>query len=399
MKKITMEIRTKLIISVFLWLLLDVQLISCGVSMNQLHQTAVLLRQTCQPKFKLTDEQADIIRDGTLPDYKDGKCYLSCLLEMLGVMKKGKLMADKAIKTAETMLPDEMRGEFIDGINICKDLTYPKDACETGAMVAKCAFDNIPSFFLPMTEENFEQLAGVLRSKCMKVVKVTPDVPLAIADGDFDESNRLAKCYVQCVMDTLKIMDKKGKLTYLKSIQDTYIPDDWKESFGNSYKMCVSVANDAKLTDKFVTMASFVISREFLSLVFLMTYITLCLGGATSEQMEKTAGLMRTACTNKLKVSDAEAQAIKEGNIPTEKAQKCYVHCVFEMMGAMKKAKVNYDGMIKQIDTLMPDEVKETTKRTFTLCKDSANGIKDPCDAGTALLQCMKDKAEFFTFA
>lgn len=45
-------------------------------------------------------------------------------------------------------------------------------------------------------------------------------------------------------------MDKRGKLTYLKSIQDTYIPDDWKDSFGDAYKMCVTVANNAKLSDK-----------------------------------------------------------------------------------------------------------------------------------------------------
>lgn len=44
-----------------------------------------------------------------------------------------------------------------------------------------------------MSEENFEQLAGVLRSKCMRVVKVPADVPLAIADGEFDESNQGAK--------------------------------------------------------------------------------------------------------------------------------------------------------------------------------------------------------------
>lgn len=41
--------------------------------MEQLQQTAILLRQSCQPRFKLTDAQADLIRDGKLPEYKDGK--------------------------------------------------------------------------------------------------------------------------------------------------------------------------------------------------------------------------------------------------------------------------------------------------------------------------------------
>lgn len=41
--------------------------------MEQIKQTGALLRQSCQPKFKLTNEQADAISQGTLPDYKDGK--------------------------------------------------------------------------------------------------------------------------------------------------------------------------------------------------------------------------------------------------------------------------------------------------------------------------------------
>lgn len=65
------------------------------------------------------------------------------------MLKKGKILADKAIKTAETMLPPEMKDEFINGINICKDLPLPKDSCESALIVAKCASDNIPKFFLP----------------------------------------------------------------------------------------------------------------------------------------------------------------------------------------------------------------------------------------------------------
>uniref|UniRef100_A0A336L301 CSON003531 protein n=1 Tax=Culicoides sonorensis TaxID=179676 RepID=A0A336L301_CULSO len=144
-----MEIRYQFIYLLALYFLNYLQHVHSGVSMDQLRQTGTLLRQSCQPKFKLTDEQADAIRDGAMPDYKEGKCYLNCLLEMLGVLKKGKILADKAIKTAETMLPPEMKDEFIAGINICKDIPLGKDACENALIIAKCAIDNIPQFFLP----------------------------------------------------------------------------------------------------------------------------------------------------------------------------------------------------------------------------------------------------------
>lgn len=68
---------------------------------------------------------------------------------MLAITKKGKIQAEKAIKSAQTMLPPEMQDDFIAGINICKDVPIPKDVCESAVVLVKCAFDNISSFFLP----------------------------------------------------------------------------------------------------------------------------------------------------------------------------------------------------------------------------------------------------------
>lgn len=40
----------------------------------------------------------------------------------------------------------------------------------------------------------------------------------------------------------------------------------------------------------------------------------------------------------------------------------------------MKKNKVNYDAAMKQMDMLMPEELKEPYKTALTTCKDS--GLK-----------------------
>lgn len=55
----------------------------------------------------------------------------------------------------------------------------------------------------------------------------------------------------------------------------------------------------------------------------------------------------------------------------------------------MKKNKINYDAAMKQFDMLLPDEMRDPYKIALTTCKDSANGIKDSCDAAYALIQCM----------
>lgn len=64
----------------------------------------------------------------------------------------------------------------------------------------------------------------------------------------------------------------------------------------------------------------------------------------------------------------------------------------------MKKAKLNYDAAIKQIDTMMPEEMKEPNKRALEACKNAVNGIKDPCEAGYTILKCIVKENPDFTF-
>lgn len=64
----------------------------------------------------------------------------------------------------------------------------------------------------------------------------------------------------------------------------------------------------------------------------------------------------------------------------------------------MKKSKINFEGAIKQFDVLLPDDYKEPYKSALTICKDSANGEKNACEAAYKLLICFKDNNPKFTF-
>lgn len=47
-----------------------------------------LMRDVCFPKFpKVTKEIADGIRAGNLPNDKDAKCYVNCILEMMQTVR------------------------------------------------------------------------------------------------------------------------------------------------------------------------------------------------------------------------------------------------------------------------------------------------------------------------
>uniref|UniRef100_A0A1B0A262 Uncharacterized protein n=1 Tax=Glossina pallidipes TaxID=7398 RepID=A0A1B0A262_GLOPL len=122
-------------------------------------------------------------------------------------------------------------------------------------------------------------------------------------------------------------------------------------------------------------------------------------GGATEEQMRSAANLMRDVCLPKFpKVSKETADGIRNGNLPDNKDAKCYINCVMEMMQTMKKGKFLYEGALKQVDLLMPDSYKEEYRPGLAKCKDSANGIKNNCDAAYAVLTCLRAEITQFVF-
>lgn len=66
----------------------------------------------------------------------------------------------------------------------------------------------------------------------------------------------------------------------------------------------------------------------------------------------------------------------------------------------MKRAKVTMDGFLKQVDSLMPEEMRADTKAIFLACKDAPAGIKDQCEAGYTLYTCtVKEAGDKFDFA
>jgi PBP/GOBP family len=62
---------------------------------------------------------------------------------------------------------------------------------------------------------------------------------------------------------------------------------------------------------------------------------------------------------------------LHKGEYPDNRDLKCYVNCVLEMLQTMKKGKLNYDSAMKQIDVMLPDDMKEPTKKSLETCKSS----------------------------
>lgn len=127
----------------------------------------------------------------------------------------------------------------------------------------------------------------------------------------------------------------------------------------------------------------------------------------TMEDMAKASNLMKQACLPKFKIpesklwfsiSSSSKISLKEisdiledtkKNIFAEDRQlKCYINCMLEMMQIMKKGKLNYQGAMKQVDTLVPNDMKDDFRRGIEACKDVASSIKDHCESSFAVIKC-----------
>ncbi|XP_034477906.1 general odorant-binding protein 19a [Drosophila innubila] len=131
----------------------------------------------------------------------------------------------------------------------------------------------------------------------------------------------------------------------------------------------------------------------------LLLGLPLCWAGATEEQMWAAGKLMRDVCLPKFsKVSVEVADSIHNGNIPDDKDSKCYINCILEMMQTIKKGKFQLESALKQVELLLPDKYKPSYLKGLDQCKDATSGIKNNCDAGHALLTCLRSKINVFIF-
>uniref|UniRef100_A0A182MJQ8 Uncharacterized protein n=1 Tax=Anopheles culicifacies TaxID=139723 RepID=A0A182MJQ8_9DIPT len=94
----------------------------------------------------------------------------------------------------------------------------------------------------------------------------------------------------------------------------------------------------------------------------------------------------------------AVADGVNRGVFADTKDFKCYVSCLLDIMQVARKGKVNYEKSLKQIDTMLPENMKPAFRAGLEACKSAAQGIKDHCEAAAILLQCFYKNNPMFVF-
>ncbi|EDS44669.1 odorant-binding protein [Culex quinquefasciatus] len=89
-------------------------------------------------------------KKGVFPNEKNFKCYVSCLLDMMQATKRGKISYEKSLKQIDTLLPDDFKPDFRNGLEACKDVAQGvKDHCESAYVLLNCFYQNNPKFIFP----------------------------------------------------------------------------------------------------------------------------------------------------------------------------------------------------------------------------------------------------------
>ncbi|XP_058823638.1 general odorant-binding protein 72-like [Topomyia yanbarensis] len=122
----------------------------CGVTKEQMEKTAKMFRQVCQPKHKIPDDILENGKNGIFPETKNFKCYVSCLMDMMQVTKKGKISYERSLKQIDQLLPDDYKPSYRKGLDACKDAAQGlRDHCESAYALLVCFYANNPMFIFP----------------------------------------------------------------------------------------------------------------------------------------------------------------------------------------------------------------------------------------------------------
>ncbi|XP_063385220.1 general odorant-binding protein 72-like [Cydia fagiglandana] len=121
---------------------------------------------------------------------------------------------------------------------------------------------------------------------------------------------------------------------------------------------------------------------------------TLCIQSSfamTRAQLKNSGKLLKKTCMPKHDVTEDQIGKIEQGKFLEEKDVMCYIACIYSVGGVVKNNKVTLDAMVKQVDMMFPNEMKDPVKAAIENCKGVAKKYKDICEACYYTAKCLYD--------
>ncbi|XP_019877617.1 general odorant-binding protein 72 [Aethina tumida] len=115
----------------------------------QIKATGKLLRNTCQPKSKTTDEIIEGMHQGNWDMDRTGMCYLHCIFSSTKVLNKDNTFNYDSAMAQIKSLPEGRKEPARICMEQCKDAgVTTSDKCIVGYEIGKCIYDCNPANYL-----------------------------------------------------------------------------------------------------------------------------------------------------------------------------------------------------------------------------------------------------------
>nr|AFD34175.1 odorant binding protein 4 [Argyresthia conjugella] len=133
-------------------------------------------------------------------------------------------------------------------------------------------------------------------------------------------------------------------------------------------------------------------------IVKFLLLVTFC-EAMTMKQIRQTGKMMRKSCQPKNNVEDEKIDVLADGVFIEEKEVMCYIACIMKMASAIKNGKLNVEAALKQVDLLLPEDLKEPAKAAIIACRKVSESYKDICEASFHTTKCIyNENPEIFFF-
>uniref|UniRef100_A0A182Y8D0 PDZ domain-containing protein n=1 Tax=Anopheles stephensi TaxID=30069 RepID=A0A182Y8D0_ANOST len=107
-------------VTVFFWS--QIPIADGAMTRKQLINSMDMMRSACAPKFKVSTEMLDNLRNGIFAEDRELKCYTMCIAQMAGTMsKKGEINIQKTLAQLDAMLPPDMKEKAKEAVHACRD--------------------------------------------------------------------------------------------------------------------------------------------------------------------------------------------------------------------------------------------------------------------------------------
>ncbi|KAK0090357.1 hypothetical protein PV325_001131 [Microctonus aethiopoides] len=377
MKKNDIRCTTSVVaFTIAILIVLHIQDNEARMTMAQIQNAMKPVYKTCVTKSGVSKEMVAKTHEGEFPPDPTLQCYYACILRMMKILDShDKLNINAILKQIDLMLPEPRVIPTKEVSQSCYDKVTSTDPCESSWQWTKCFYETNSS---KMTTAQIRNMLKPVSNNCIQKTGVSKDLIAKTHDGEFLPDPAL-QCYFSCIFKMMKVISKDDKIdiTMIMKQMDLMVQEDIAGPIKETCQSCYD-----KLTSSEVCEASWELVKCF--------YETDPSSSAGKECPLKAA-LEKSIDACKDKLSEANANLLKDDEFADNEEIRCFRACVMNYAGIMENKDINIEKisemMKDNIEGVSIDEVMEVLK----MCKAQAEEGLNECDAAGLFANCFKD--------